>query len=281
MNIIFDCDNTFGVRDCDIDDGLALLYLLGKKTNIVGITSTYGNSDIDTVYENTIDMLRELSVDIPVYKGCEKSGIYESEAVDFLVQKADELNGELTILATGSLTNIYGAYLKDNDFFNKIKEICLMGGITEDLIINGKLMKELNFACDPKASYFVLKNAKNLSIATGNNCLSAFFSHKEHEKRLRDSSLEIAKYIYRKTNYWYEYMKRYDLEGFYNWDVVSAAYILDRTLFEDNYVVINPDETSLEEGRLFGTGDNIRVNLPKIVDTRVFEENIYKAYFSV
>ena len=29
--IIFDCDNTFGVTDCDVDDGLALLYLLDVR----------------------------------------------------------------------------------------------------------------------------------------------------------------------------------------------------------------------------------------------------------
>ena len=29
--IIFDCDNTFGVKDCDVDDGLALMYLLGSR----------------------------------------------------------------------------------------------------------------------------------------------------------------------------------------------------------------------------------------------------------
>ena len=28
-HVIFDCDNTLGVKDCDVDDGLALLYLLG------------------------------------------------------------------------------------------------------------------------------------------------------------------------------------------------------------------------------------------------------------
>ncbi len=281
MKIIFDCDNTFGVKNCDIDDGLALLYLIGKDVNILGITATYGNSDIDTVYDNTKVMLKELKKDIPLFKGCEKAGIYESEAVDFLVQKADELRGELVILATGSLTNIYGAYLKDNEFFNKVKEICLMGGISEDLIINGKLMKELNFSCDAKAAYGVLKNAKNLSIATGNNCLSAFFSHKEHEKRLKNANLEIARYIYENTNYWYEYMKRYDLKGFYNWDVVSAAYLLDKSLFKDNYVIINPDEESLKEGRLFGNGDEIKVNLPKLISNEAFEENVYKTYFNV
>ena len=30
--IIFDCDNTFGVKDCDVDDGLALMYLLPGQT---------------------------------------------------------------------------------------------------------------------------------------------------------------------------------------------------------------------------------------------------------
>lgn len=30
-NIIFDCDNTMGINGCDVDDGLALLYLLGKE----------------------------------------------------------------------------------------------------------------------------------------------------------------------------------------------------------------------------------------------------------
>ena len=36
--IIFDCDNTFGVKDCDVDDGLALMYLLGnRETQLLGI----------------------------------------------------------------------------------------------------------------------------------------------------------------------------------------------------------------------------------------------------
>lgn len=281
MKLIFDCDNTFGVKNCDIDDGLALLYLLGKDANIEGITSTYGNSDIETVYNNTIAMLADLKRDIPIFKGCEKAGFYESEAVDFLVSKADEFDGELVILATGSLTNLYGAYLKDNDFFKKVKEICLMGGITEDLVINGKIMKELNFSCDPDAAYCVLKEAKNISIATGNNCLKAFFSHKEHEARLKNSNLKISEYIYAKTNYWYDYMKFYNLEGFYNWDVVSAAYLLDKELFRDNYVTINPDVESLKEGRLFGNGDNIKINLPQIIDTKIFEDTVYKTYFNI
>ena len=53
-HLLFDCDNTFGADDCDVDDGLALLYLLGTgRADILGITCTYGNSDLETVYRCT------------------------------------------------------------------------------------------------------------------------------------------------------------------------------------------------------------------------------------
>lgn len=59
--ITFDCDNTFGVNNCDVDDGLALLYLLGRKeANLIGITSCYGNSTIETTFSNTKRMLKEI-----------------------------------------------------------------------------------------------------------------------------------------------------------------------------------------------------------------------------
>ena len=87
MNVIFDCDNTFGVRGCDVDDGLALLYLLGSSdVNLLGITSTYGNSDIETVYAATKKMLGDLRCSgIPLLKGCAGPETSDCEAVDFLV----------------------------------------------------------------------------------------------------------------------------------------------------------------------------------------------------
>ena len=40
--IIYDCDNTFGIKDCDVDDGLALIYLLGsKEAELLGVSTTY------------------------------------------------------------------------------------------------------------------------------------------------------------------------------------------------------------------------------------------------
>ena len=52
--IIHDCDCTFGINGCDVDDGLALLYLLGDpEAEVLGVTTTYGNNTLEKVYENT------------------------------------------------------------------------------------------------------------------------------------------------------------------------------------------------------------------------------------
>lgn len=282
MKILFDCDNTFGVGGCDVDDGLALLYLLGMDAEIMGITATYGNSDLDTVFSNTRLMTEELGIQhIPLLRGGSSEGDYESEASDFLAEMAARYRGEIYLLATGSLTNVYGAFLKDSSFFENLAGVCLMGGITETLYINGKVMNELNFSCDSTAALGVIREAKNLSIVTGNNCLKAFFSHEGHRARLGGSKAGIARYIDEKTSYWYDCMKKYDIDGFYNWDVVSAAYIMKRELFEDCHVDICPDEDSLKSGILFGNGTPVRVNLPVIKDSHVFEDEVYSAYMNV
>ena len=113
-NVIFDCDNTYGVPDCDVDDGLTLIYLLGNKdVNLLGVTTTYGNNKVKVVYPNTIKMVKELNAEgLPVIKGGRDPQDLDNEASDYLVKMANEYEGQLSILATGSLTNLYGAYLK-------------------------------------------------------------------------------------------------------------------------------------------------------------------------
>ena len=58
--VILDCDNTLGVPGCDVDDGLTLLYLLGcPEVELLGITCSYGNNTQQTVYDNTLRMLKK------------------------------------------------------------------------------------------------------------------------------------------------------------------------------------------------------------------------------
>lgn len=283
--VILDCDNTFGIPGCDVDDGLALLYLLGRRdVALLGITCTYGNSDIDTVFENTRRMLHELGrEDIPVFRGAGApiaAGDSKTPAEDFLVAMADQHDGMLSILATGSLTNLYGAYLWDRNFFGRISEISLMGGLTAPLLINGRNLNELNFSCDPQAAYTVLTKGKKVAVATGNNCLQAFFTRDGYEERFGAKSTPIQKYLYEKTAYWFDdQQKAFGINGFYNWDVTAAAILTEPGLFREAQQEISPTIESLKNGYLNGGGKKVLVSLPEIKDFALLEQTIYQSYW--
>ncbi|MFR2692421.1 MAG: nucleoside hydrolase [Enterocloster bolteae] len=252
--IIFDCDNTFGVKDCDVDDGLALMYLLGsREAQLLGITSTYGNSSLDVVQAANLRMLEELGRrDIPVKRGGRRGAVTRARAAVFLQpEMADRHPGKLSILATGSLTNLKGAYERDSHFFEKVKEIVLMGGITSPLVFEKKVMDELNFSCDPPAARTVLTKGRNISVITGNNCLKVLFTKQEYRERFSEKENRAAAYIMEKTDDWFRYNDEgYGIHGFYNWDVTAAAYLMHPELFADNVKCLCVSEQDLETGYL-------------------------------
>lgn len=59
-------------------------------------------------------------------KGCANRQDLKSEAVDFMIKMINLHKGNISILATGSLTNLYAAYLLDSSIFEKISEIAVM-----------------------------------------------------------------------------------------------------------------------------------------------------------
>jgi purine nucleosidase len=84
-------------------------------------------------------MFNELNINhISLLKGAVNTENRNSEAASFLVEIVNKSPNTITILATGSLTNLLGAYNLDNNFFDKVKEIVLMGRIAKLLIINSK-----------------------------------------------------------------------------------------------------------------------------------------------
>lgn len=285
--IVFDCDCTFGVENCDVDDGLALMYLLGcEEAKVLGVTATYGNNSLPVVWKALHTLLCDLErEDIPVKRGGETKGEYESEASDFLVEMANRYPGKLSVLATGSLTNLCGAYEKDNLFFHKVKEIVLMGGITSPLVFEKKVMDELNFSCDSYASWCVLTKGENVSIVTGNNCLKVLFTRAEYRERLFKTENPAAVYIREKTDYWFGYNEEdYGIEGFYNWDVTAAVYLMHPELFADQKEECRITETDLQTGFLNRTEKgmgNCILNLPQIREETSFKNSIYDTWMKV
>lgn len=288
--IILDCDNTIGIPGCDVDDGLALLFLLGSKdAQLLGITNSFGNSRTDTVYENTKAFLKEIGrEDIPVYKGGAEPGDYHNEASAYLARMSERYAGSLEILASGSLTNIAGAARHEQNFYKNIKGLYCMGGIREDLIFAKKKMDELNFSVDYRASYEVLtadygsESDCKVHILSGNNCLKVLFTLEEYQRRLLQGG-ERGRYIWEKTAYWFADNERdYGIPGFYNWDVTAAAYMLCPWYFTDEVedYALSPEDLQRGFLRAASENANARLNLPKIKDSQGFTDCVYAAWLA-
>ena len=283
--IIFDCDNTMGVPERDVDDGLTLLYLLGREdVDILGVTTTFGNRTIEIVYNNTLLMADELGMtSIPILKGGASPQERQSDAARFLAEQTARCPREVTILATGSLTNLLGAYEIDNNFFTNIKEIILMGGITEPLIINGKLLEELNFSCDAEATYKVLSSGVKTTVITGHICLQALFGEREYKRLMENEAINVYKYIKNKTFHWFEFIKGlFGIDGFYNWDIVAAVYLTHPQLFNENICKASSTADDLRTGLLVLSPKGYSLNIPTVIkDMESFNQVVFSSWSNV
>jgi len=284
MKVILDCDNTFGIPDHDVDDGLALLYLLGcEGVDLLGVTCTFGNADVDTVFRNTRRFLREIGrPDIPHFSGGTPDRP-DSRAARFLVGTVAENPDEITLLATGALTNLYGAHLCDPSFFQHLAHVVAMGGVTSPLMIRGHSLDELNFSCDPRATHGVLSSPARTTVITANLCLQALFGDAEFRRLEENRHVPAYAYLLKALHPWRDTMERvFGLKGFHNWDTTAAVYVTDPSLFRDGKRVIASTPTDLKKGFL-RTGvprsDGIKVNIPsEILDPNALNSRILESW---
>lgn len=253
MKVAIDFDNTFFTPNRDVDDGLALLYLLGSgQVELLSVTSSFGNKGIDIVEADTLKLLEVCGLSRELYaRGGLEPGAYLSPASRQLAVLAEEEAGELCILATGSLTNLHGAYLYNPHFYQQVKQIVLMGGLTQPLVFAKDTMQELNFSCDPMASFSVLSQMPNLAIMTGNNCLDLLFAEAEYQKLFTRQDSPIVDLIREYSAPWFvDNEVEYGIEGFYNWDSLAAAYLVHPEYYEDTWAEYTVSVEGLATGRL-------------------------------
>lgn len=283
QKVILDTDNTMGVYGCDIDDGLTFLYLYGhKEIELLGLTTTHGNNRLEVVYGTTYKMFQELSIDLPLLKSGRTPDQLENDAVDFLVEQVNAYPNEIVIIGLGATTNLYGAWLKDKDFFKKIKRLILMGGVHEPLLINGNACHELNFSCNALATYNVLTHAENVSLLSAQTTLQAYWSEEE-EARLYALNTPLAYYLQPMISYWMDLNQEWYKEHrcFYNWDLVTAIYLTNPELFLTEQINIEVDAENLKTGYLPKTALNSAqtktMDVPtQINDLRTFNDVFFK-----
>ena len=281
-HIIFDCDSTVGLPGKPMDDALALLYLLGRpeEAELLGITCTFANGTTPEVYGSTTRLLQEIGrTDIPLLGGADRGEDPRSAAARFIVDTVNARPGEISLVGLGSLTNFYGAYLLDDAFFDKVKEIVLMGGYTGPVIYHGISLDELNFSQNPAAAACVLSRGKNISILTGNNTLEpSYLPRAEFLERVHPDS-----FIAKKCGYRFDDQgNRYGSPISYCWDVVATVYLLHPELFIDVPTLCAIKEHALTAGWLAPNQEDCRdnrlLNLPQVADAAAYRREMFSGW---
>ncbi len=285
--VYHDCDNTMGLPECDMDDGMALLYLLGRNdVQIEAVTTSFGNSTINKVHANTQKMFQELHLEhIPLKKGAPSHQQRDSEASHHLANEIVRCKKPVKLLITGSTGNIYAACLENEKILDHIDEMIFMGGITEPLVIGGKGMNELNFSIDPEAIHYLINCPVKKTIICAQLCLQAFFDNKKMEGIFSQQQYPIFDYMRAPLQLWYDFIsQQYEIPGFYVWDVVAAIYLTTPSLFDKNDVYISSTVEDLKEGslKIDMTQSTSNVNLPtKILDLERFWRLMFDSWKNV
>jgi len=176
--------------DPGIDDALAfILAFNSRELKIEAVTTVAGNVNHTKGHRNAKQLLEFLGVtDVPVCAGAVvplikklghaeefhgKTGLGDTtlpeptmatdprSAVDIILEKADELGKELTIVAVGPLTNIAVAILADPALPEKVDKLVIMGSafnLTPHGHGNANSVAEFNIWLDPEAAKIVFNS---------------------------------------------------------------------------------------------------------------------------
>jgi purine nucleosidase len=280
--------------DPGVDDSIAILFAIASKFNIVGITTTYGNSDIYNTTRNTLTILSILNSKIPVYQGCAKPLIRppilanshgKNGLGDFFIKKLNrkienvsalqfyintlENNQDksVDILCLGPTTNLAILDKIRPDLISKINQIIILGGVFfEKGNITSKA--EFNVYSDPEALNSVLSFRVKKTLIPINICRKVMFNLEDFNQinnvKISNNFKQITKnYI----NY-YKYDQKYGkFKGGVMYDLLITCYYKNSNIFEfsNKYITVNSKgQTQIKTDQIPNCNLIIKVNPKKI-----------------
>jgi purine nucleosidase len=182
------------ILDCDpgIDDAFAIAFGCGHPgLELCGVTTVTGNVGLGKTTHNALAVLEFLGrADIPVAAGspapllrpfteahdvhgvtglgaaslpAPSGGPVAAHAVDFLIEQIAAAPGEVTLVATGPLTNIALAVRRYPPLVSQVADFVIMGGSAG----RGNMTPaaEFNIWCDPEAAAIVFAAGWQVTMA--------------------------------------------------------------------------------------------------------------------
>jgi inosine-uridine nucleoside N-ribohydrolase len=182
------------ILDCDPghDDAIAIL-LAGHhpEIDLLAVTTVAGNQDVEKTTRNALKVCSFAQLtSIPIARGMERPLVRESQhatnihgqsgldgphipepviepvamhAVDLIIDTLMKSDGDITLVATGPLTNIATAMRQEPTIIPKIKAISLMGGAIG--LGNVTPAAEFNIHFDAEAAAVVFNCGRPITMA--------------------------------------------------------------------------------------------------------------------
>ena len=256
-NIILDTDP-------GIDDAQAIAFALcHPDINLLGLTSVFGNADINVTTQNALLVLEQFGFsDVPVARGASEplqqarmpapdfvhglDGMGElnlmpinttevnESAAEFIVRMVNERPDEISLVAIGPLTNIAQAVMLDPSLPTKVKELVVMGGAI-DTPGNVTPSAEANFVNDPHAADVVCAYDWPLSIIGLDVTLQVPLSDQDLAQ-LRDGAGTIGQFIWDSSRYYIDFYASTNEYGGKRQcamhDASALVYLVEREAFE-------------------------------------------------
>ncbi len=289
--------------DPGIDDALALILALkSPEVQILGITTVAGNASVEMTSANARRVLEYLNVQsIPVAMGAEhpltrpledalgyhgpdglgncglpppRLPLHPDKAWDFLARLVLDTPDEITLIATGPLTNVAHAFQLHPELPRHLASLVLMGGaygLTPYGKGNRTPFAEFNIWQDPEAAAMVFDSTADIfAVGLDVTMDPATCLNSQHLKRIRMTETRAGRLVARLLEYEIEHHECCRMH-----DPLALAVLLDDSLLDFTLARVEVVEgNSWDRGttRTLPCGGSDLIHLASAVDGPNFVE---------
>lgn len=295
--------------DCDVgvDDALALILAFhSPELDVKAITGVNGNVPLNQVFENIQKVLSLIQPQHkpPIARGADqplkgksvyahsvhgkdglggakierKEGeewweIFPGRADELITKMAHQYPNELTLIATGPLTNLALALQNDWEGMRKLKEVAIMGGAVRT---KGNITPdaEFNVFVDPLAAKRVFESGLPITLVPLDVTHQVTLTSRVIEERVKPIQNSFSQFVIEAIGYdltAHRFLRGSEL--IYLHDPLAVGVVIDSDLVRKERLSI---DVETQEGQHFGqiseTSDDPKIDVCLEVDAKGFLE---------
>jgi inosine-uridine nucleoside N-ribohydrolase len=249
--------------DPGVDDAMAFVFqTLHPQIELLGVTSVFGNSTIETTTRNALYLAGRFAPGVPVARGAaapikcaapapidwihgkdglgntglrssDQSALDARPAHRFIIDTVRASPREVTLLAVGPLTNLALALKEDPEIASLVKRVVVMGGAfgTDGRYGNVSPAAEANMRGDPDAADIVFGASWPVAIV-GLDVTERTIMTTDYLAKLRDEAGEVGRFVWDISRHYESFhQSSAGLAGIYVHDSSAVAYLLAPQLY--------------------------------------------------